>query len=281
MRVYMNDIRLYVRKIINADSSLYKACAYLLNFISVVRKEGIYTYYILNSLKDPSFNSGLPYCLSLNCLNHPIWIRPGSQDATHVINNVIRAEYGHFSPSQAPEYIIDAGAYIGDTATYFLSRFPTAKVIALEPNPDCFSTLNINLEPYGAKALILKKGLWTNEDVQFFTGSGTAASISSSGLRIECTTIPLLMNQFSIPRIDVLKIDVEGAEEAIFLSNPEKWLIYVNLIIIETHGPHIELLISRILKENNFNVKQYRSVLYCHNNKCKSLLLKCFITSLL
>ena len=35
-----------------------------------------------------------------------------------------------------PDYIIDCGAHIGIFTTLAASRFPSAKVIAFEPNPD-------------------------------------------------------------------------------------------------------------------------------------------------
>lgn len=244
------------------------ALATVLNFLSTIVKDGIKTWRLLRELekKRGGFNDGLPRSIALRNLRYPILIRPGTQDSAHIINNVIREEYGHFVIANEPEYIIDAGAYIGDTTTYFLSRFPQVKVIALEPNPESYDMAKRNLEPYGKRAILLQKGLFSNEQVQFFSGSGTGASIASSGFEIECTTIPSLMVRYSIPRIDILKMDIEGAEEAIFLSKPENWLSRIELLIIEIHGPHIESLISRVLNENGFSMKQYRSVWYCRRD---------------
>jgi len=260
----MEIVRQVVRKVIKSDSRLYLTLNTILNFMSTVVQDGVKTYCLLRSLetREGEFSDGLPRPVPLRNLRYPILIRPGTQDSAHVINNIVREEYGH-SIAGEPDYIIDAGAYIGDTATYFLSRFPQAKVIALEPNPDSYEMAMRNLEPYGERVILLQKGLFSDEKVHFFSGSGTGAAIASSGFEIECTTIPSLLEQYSIPRIGILKMDIEGAEEAIFLSKPEDWLDRVDLLIIEIHGPHIESLIRRVMKENGFSMTQYRSVWYC------------------
>lgn len=74
-----------------------------------------------------------------------------------------------------------------------------------------------------------------------------------------------LLEKDSIRRLDILKLDIEGAEESIFSSNAEKWLKYIDWILIEFHSDFGEALISQILKDNGYTMRQYRSVWYCHN----------------
>lgn len=105
--------------------------------------------------------------------------------------------------------------------------------------------------------------MFSNEQVQYFSGAGTSASIATTGFEIDRTTIPSFLGHYSIPRVDILKMDIEGAEAAIFLSNPEAWLSRTELLIIEMHGPKIESLLSRSLNENGFCMKRYRSIWYC------------------
>jgi predicted O-methyltransferase YrrM len=99
-----------------------------------------------------------------------IFIRPGTPDVSTIINNVIREEYGHFSYAGDPQWMVDAGAYIGDTAAYFLSRFPRFRVIALEPNPPAFAMASQNLKPYGERVILMKKGLWVDDQNVLFGG---------------------------------------------------------------------------------------------------------------
>lgn len=52
---------------------------------------------------------------------------------------------------------------------------------------------------------------------------------------VESTTIPELMDEWDIPNIDILKIDVEGAERVIFQGKDTSWLSRVRVIAIELH----------------------------------------------
>ena len=43
------------------------------------------------------------------------------------------------------------------------------------------------------------------------------------------------MQQFNMPHIDVLKLDIEGSEKEVFEENFEKWLPLTKVLIIELH----------------------------------------------
>ena len=47
--------------------------------------------------------------------------------------------------------------------------------------------------------------------------------------------------------IDLLKLDIEGAERDIMEASPGEWLPQVDLIIAELHGPAITLRISTMV----------------------------------
>ena len=260
----METIRRLIRGRMGYNSIAYRAGAKFLSFMSVALKEGIKTWQTLNQLQSGNSELVSPVSISLSKLKYPIHIRPNTADAGTVINNVIREEYGKFSPTKEPEWLIDAGGYIGDTASYFLSRFPVLKAIVLEPNQLSYEMALHNLKPYGTRATLLKKALWTSDGALHFGGSSTGASVQDTGIEIDGISIPTLLDKFSISRLDILKMDIEGAEKMIF-SKPDEWLHRVNLIIIEIHGPEILSIISHVLRKHQFSMKQYRSVWYCEH----------------
>jgi FkbM family methyltransferase len=262
----MEIIRRAVRSILKPDSYLYKTGASVMDFLSTMATDRYKTWRTLKELEQGRPNDP-PRPVPFRNLKHPILIRPGTQDAHTIINNVIRKEYDQVKLTTSPKWMIDAGAYIGDTSAYFLSRFPDLKIVALEPNPSAYEMAKQNLKPYKDRAILLQKGLYITDGVAFFSGDNTGASISNTGFEIDCTTILSLIERYSIPRIDILKMDIEGAEEAIFSLNPEVWLNRVDMIIIEIHGDHMMPLISRVLTDNCFSMKQYRSVWYCQSGK--------------
>ena len=255
-------IRRAIRQRIGYNSKIYRTGAKFLNFISVVWKEGMSTWQTLNKLQSQNSEPASPVSVGLRKLKYPIRLRPNTADAGTVINNVIREEYGKFSPAKEPEWLIDAGGYIGDTASYFLSRFPELKAIVLEPNQPSYEIALHNLEPYGTRATLLNKALWTSNGTLQFGGSSTGASVQDKGIEVDGISIPTLLDKFSISRLNILKMDIEGAERLIF-SKPDEWLHRVDLIIIEIHGPEILSVISHVLQEYQFSMKQYRSIWYC------------------
>lgn len=259
----MEYLRKLVRNALGYDSRLYRMGASFLDCYHTVRTNGYCTWRSLVSLGGPEGVNATPRAIALRNLSYPIFLRPGTADAGTIISNVIREEYGHLLHLESPVWMIDAGAYIGDTSAYFLSRFPGLNVIALEPHPENHAMALMNLEPFGERAIVLKKGLSSSEGVEKFSGEGTGASISSTGMEIDCTTIPALLELYGIARIDILKMDIEGAEEAIFSANPEKWLGRVGMLIIEIHGERIKKLMAEVLYKNGFIMENYRSVWYC------------------
>ena len=259
----MEIARRLIQGLIGSNSKIYQFGAMILDFLYVAHKEGVRAWFSLRQLQRESLSDLSPIPVKLHTLQHPIFIRPGTEDVPTIINNIIREEYGNFQPVSDPRWMIDAGAYIGDTTAYFLSRFPKLNVIALEPNPPSHEMASRNLKPYNERAVVIKKALWVEDCNAFFEGDSTGASIQDRGFEIECISMPTIIKQFSIYRIDILKMDIEGAEKSIFASNPEEWLSRTNLLIIEIHGPEILSLVSTTLQRCNFSMKQYRSVWYC------------------
>jgi len=260
----MDTFRRIVRKFLNTDSCIYKQSAFLLDFLSTIKSDGFKTWRNLRVIEEGK-QGDPPESISLKSLKYPVFLRPGTPDVHLIINNIIRREYGQMKPVNNPVWMIDAGAYIGDTSAYFLSMYPDLKIIALEPDPASFNIAERNLIPYGERVVLMQKGLYSNEMPALFSGSGPSASIGQMGFKIDCISIPAILKQFSIPHLDILKMDIEGAEESIFQAHPEEWLDRVDLLIIEIHGSSLLAPISHILSANGFSMKQYRSVWYCRS----------------
>jgi FkbM family methyltransferase len=259
----VESVRRVIRRIVRYDSWIYRTAARWVDAIAIVTREGFGVYSVLRRLRGDADRSATPVPLTLRNLRFPILLRPGTRDAETVISSVVRKEYGQVELATDPQWMVDAGAYIGDTAAFFLSRYPNLKVIALEPNPPSHAMAAENLRPYADRAVLLKKGLWSADQTLRLAGDSTGMSVSDAGFEIECVSIPRLLQEFAIPRLNILKMDIEGAEEQIFSSKPEQWLDRVDLILMEIHGASIEALISRVLSERGFLMRQFRSVWYC------------------
>ena len=258
-------LRRAVRNSIGFRSPVYQLGSSILTSAEVIRREGYGTWRRLRALsarKDPS-----PELILLRGLKHPIYVRPGTEDLATIVNNVIREEYGQGQSffTDAPQLMIDAGAFIGDTAAYFLSRFPTLNVVALEPNLENFSLARKNLAPYGNRVELLHSALGGTAGNVRFHGQSTGGFIQDDGIPVRMTTVPLLMKSRPETQVDILKLDIEGEELAVLSDAASEWLPSIGQIIVEIHGRNIEKSVIPILSRNGFKMRRYRSIWLCTN----------------
>jgi FkbM family methyltransferase len=142
-------------------------------------------------------------------------------------------------------FIIDAGGYIGTAAIMFAKAFPDAKIVTLEPSLDNFEILRANVAPYhnivainkalgrsNGTTLLINRGTgeWGFSTVQDPADCASPRTLHS----VAVTTIPALMKEFGAIGIDILKLDIEGAEYDL-LKEPPSWLSSTRVIMAETH----------------------------------------------
>jgi len=181
----------------------------------------------------------------------PIQVRPGSSDFSVFRQIFVEEEYAPLAPVQAGGLVVDCGANIGCSSTYFLSRFPGCRVVAIEPDADNFRILSRNLAPYSPRVKLHHAAVWGNVTQLRLASDQRGAGFEwgrhveecslgddfSASDSIEAVTIEGLLAATSANRIDLLKIDIEGAETSLFGANSgcEQWLQKVDQIAIELH----------------------------------------------
>ena len=153
----MERLRVIARRLVSPHSALYATAAHVYNDLEITRREGLSTTRTIRRLARA--RGGQPHALRLKNLRHPILVRPGTDDVPTIINNVVREEYAYGLPDWQPRVMIDAGAFIGDTSAYFLSRYPTLTAIAIEPEADNLALAARNLAAYGDRARLLRGAL--------------------------------------------------------------------------------------------------------------------------
>lgn len=148
------------------------------------------------------------------------------------------------SKNQKP-LIIDCGAHIGMSVLYFKKLYPSSKIIAIEANPHAYRLLEKNI---AANSL---KDVTTYNAVLGSTKGGTPFYINSNmgtingsvrkdlGGENEITSDGMLLSEIISgckEKIDLVKLDVEGAEAGIVAELESASMLEVpDQYIIEYH----------------------------------------------
>lgn len=172
----------------------------------------------------------------------PIWLRTATPDLEVALSCFANAEYDHIH-NKDTRWIIDAGANIGTAARFFSGKFPQATILAIEPETDNMRMLLKNIEGH-PRIIAVHAALWSEETTLNIKDRGTgpwgytvmetARDARPTGQKTTTVTIPSLMAEYRMPLIDILKMDIEGAEATV-LADPGEWMPKVGILTVELH----------------------------------------------
>lgn len=138
--------------------------------------------------------------------------------------------------------IIDAGGNIGLTSLYFSAHFPDAKIVTVEPDAGNSDLLATNLSQQNATCV--RGAVWSRNC--YLKLVNDFRDKRSWSCRVEETqnetenSVPAyslmhLREQNKFDCIDILKMDIEGAEKEVFGSSNLDFLTYTKCIALEIH----------------------------------------------
>jgi FkbM family methyltransferase len=206
--------------------------------------------------------------IQLPGIRHPVYLRPGTTDSLEIHATLILKTYDHPAPRE-PRLIVDAGANIGDTAIWYLNRFPGAHVIAIEPDPDNFRILQMNCEPYGGRVELVHAGLWYKDtqlglvDWRDKNSIRVTDDAPADGSGIQGVSLHSLTGS---QQIDIFKCDIEGAELELFEHRPQQWLDRVETMLIDIHGDAAERSVLQAAREAGFQYRRHRELYVFRRN---------------
>ncbi len=185
----------------------------------------------------------------------------------------------------APNVIFDIGANRGDTAIKYSNLFPTAKIYAFEPFEETFKKLKENVKDYpnihifnfaiadtiGETVFYSNK----NEDTNSILSSSKIGLSSDEQVKtigqtiINTDTIDSFCLSHKIEKIDILKMDIQGAE-LMALTGAKKILAEkkIDLIYTETYfrrqynNQPLFHEISTLLADNGYYLQDIYAPIY-------------------
>lgn len=166
-------------------------------------------------------------------------IRKGTTDR-HIFRQMFITRDCRIPIQINPKLIIDCGAYTGISTLWFMKKYPEAKIIAVEPEESNFAILKKNTKQW-KNIVLIKAGIWYKKSFLKIVDGGigewgfrTEEAKSLKDSDVKTITIDEILKQSKHDKIDILKIDIEGAEKELF-ENGCLWLDKVNILIIELH----------------------------------------------
>ena len=215
--------------------------------------------------------------LPLKSLQHPLSLRDGRSDPFFFGQIFLDQE---FAPVRGLDVatVIDLGGNAGLASVWFLNVFPRARVVTIEANPDNYPSLEANLHPYGDRATVVKGGVWWRRTALALVRRQNegdahvreAVSGDNPADLMEGWDIPALMELAGFTRIDLLKIDIEGAEVDLLLKDAERWLPQVRNLSIELHGPECEAALERALAPYTYQRQMLGELIFCFHLRQKN-----------
>ncbi|UCH65664.1 MAG: FkbM family methyltransferase, partial [Ignavibacterium sp.] len=151
----------------------------------------------------------------------------------------------------------DCGSNIGMSCIYFKRIYPDAKIKAFEADPNIAKVLKENLVNNGFNDIeIIEKAVWKADgEIEFSSEGADGSTMYSDKPKTKIKSIRLKNLLLNEDEIDMLKIDIEGAENEVIIDCKDS-LSKVKNIFIEYHSytnskqKFSEIL--RVLEVNNF-----------------------------
>lgn len=216
---------------------------------------------------------GTTYTLRSRASKYPLLCRLDSSDPYVFFQVFMEQEYAILEDLKNVRLMIDCGANVGYSAAYFLTLYPEARLIAVEPDCRNFAILEQNMKPYGDRVKLYKSGIWSHK-----TGLTVCQGVYRDGAEwstqvreslpgetpdVEAIDIGTLWKESGCDKIDMVKIDIERSEAVVFSSNYAEWLKQTRNMAIEIHDDECERIFQDAIAGYPFQQSRNENVVLC------------------
>lgn len=186
---------------------------------------GSYTFTVRKNSEDPSYDHNLDFKIV-----DEAWVE-----------NVYRIYESQFSEQGV---FVDIGANIG-CVSIFVDSFnwnrdldKKIKVYAIEPEPNNIELLKQNIANNPIKNItLIENAIWHENKTVSISNKGGNSSIininNEDNSQVQAITLDNLFSTYSIQEVDVMKIDIEGAEFDLIINTPAETLAKIKRLVLE------------------------------------------------
>ena len=208
------------------------------------------------------------YELKVRGYAEPIRLRAGDSDSLIFGQVMIDLQYNLPEVSNV-RLIVDCGANIGLSALYMARRYPQARIIAIEPAPGNFEMLQRNTKQIPSIECV-HAAVWPRAaNLSIIDPARPYAAMRvTEGQGMGPAGIPSVQLADIVAKygtIDILKLDIEGSEKALF-EDPccAEWLARTRNIYAELHDwmePGSSRAFYRAVTQFDFSQQQLEEII--------------------
>jgi len=205
----------------------------------------------------------------------------GSSDMDVFEQIFIGQEYLSLRSLKDVSLVLDLGANVGYSSAWFLNCFPNSRVVALEPDDRNVEISRVNLKPYGERAMLVHGAVWSEStSLKLWKGAfrdgrewatQVVQPLASSGGDVQAWDVGSLIDMAGVGKADLLKVDIERAELAVFGETARTWLPRIRNICIELHGPDCEKVFFQALAGFDYSLEYSGELTICRNLRIKTV----------
>ena len=184
---------------------------------------------------------------------------------------------------QDVKLIVDAGAYVGYVSLYLHQFYPEAEIICFEPDKENFEWLikNISLVEIetrmhgkvGARTgfLAWNAAVWSKHTKLelLMSDKKTATRVMDGGNDVWGFSLDEVFKSDKYHKIDILKMDIEGAEQEVFSRNYQSWLDRTRNICVELHSGRCKEIFFKAMEAYNYELSTSGELTICKGIKRK------------
>ena len=174
--------------------------------------------------------------MNLESLGGAVRIRSHTTDISVLGELIVGRSYESAADAAgAASTIVDLGANTGLAARWFLQRFPDAALVSVEPEDGNYALPQA--QPRRARDPSARVCRWTDPE-RLSRSSGKEDGfqmVDNPAGPIRVVDMPTILEALSADVVDLLKVDIEGAERELFESCAG-WIEKIRLLSVECHG---------------------------------------------
>jgi FkbM family methyltransferase len=171
----------------------------------------------------------------------PVYCRAQGSDFA-VLRQVLGHQDAAIKLDHPPKLVVDAGANVGYSSLLFMLHYPSATIVGIEPDRTNCELFRKNCGAY-SNIRLLEGAVWprskalaiTNPEADPWAFQVNETATGERDDLVRGYTIPEIIDIHGGGRVDLLKLDIEGAEYALFTEGAEEWLPRVDVILVELH----------------------------------------------